>query len=64
MRNEAEYLSRRLAITEAVILEIGDLLRVNFPPLAPGFQAIGDAWTRQIDALDAEFQQSGQQKGE
>lgn len=60
MSNETEYLSRRCAVTESVLLEIGYLMRQNFPELDHGLRAIGEAWTRQIDELDAEYQQSGQ----
>ena len=55
MPKTLEYLERRGAINEAVLVDLGDLLSAHFPALRPELSRIGDAWTRAINKLDAEI---------
>jgi len=55
MAKTIEYMERRSAITEAVILRLGDALRLHMPAIEPYLEVIGKQWVMELDKLEAEF---------
>ena len=55
MAKSNEYLERRCAINEAVLLDLGNLLSTHFPELGRSLAQMGVAWDQAIDTLDREI---------
>ena len=55
MTKSNEYLERRCAINELVLLDLGSLVAAHLPAIQPQLQRIGDDWDEAIAKLDADI---------
>jgi hypothetical protein len=51
---ELEYLKRRVALNEEVLVQLGQLIAAHLPAICPQLQNMGKLWDKEIDDLDAE----------
>jgi hypothetical protein len=49
-----EHLTRRLLLNEAVLLQLGDLIKDNLPAIYPSLSRIGTDWEEAIAAIERE----------
>lgn len=55
MARTLEYLERRCAINELVLLDLGQLIAAHLPAVQPQLHQMGEAWSEAIDKLDADI---------
>lgn len=58
MARTNEYLVKRCAINELVLLNLGEILILHFPALVPQLKEIGKAWGVAIEKLDEDMPDS------
>jgi len=54
MARTIEYLERRLIITEAVLLDLGDLLAAHLPAMTRELSRLGKGWDDELGKLNKE----------
>lgn len=54
-KRDIEYLWRRCAINEEVLLALGNLVAAHLPAMQPYLEDMGREWDRAIDKIDKEF---------
>ena len=55
MTKSNEYLERRCAINEIVLLDLGHLIAAHLPAIRQQLQCLGDDWDEAIAKLDADI---------